>query len=636
MFSVPMPLVGSRRAGGDPRERLSTVFGHAGFRGVQRPVVDAVCAGEDVFALMSTGAGKSLCHQIPALVRNGVSIVVSPLVSLMKDQVDALRAKGVRAAALKTPMGEGEMNEIARAIGEGSLEILYVSPERLATASFRRLVRTSPDGVSLVTVDEAHSISAWGHAFRPSYRSIADFIAEWPQAPVLALTATADPSTREDIIATLGITGCKVFASGFDRPNISIEMRHRLDRSRDILDFLESRRDRSGIVFCATRKKVEKTTELLMSRGFNAVPYHAGLGDRERTRNQERFLREKPIVAVATVAFGMGIDKGDVRFVLHAEMPSSIEAYYQEIGRAGRDGLPSEAVLLGSDADARAAMRNLSREIDAIPPGDAAGRDFVRNRIVKLQQMHGIFESGQCRRRTILRAFGEEFPGDCGKCDRCLRPAPSLDATAEGMLIVRAVAGTGQRHGQSHVVDVLHGLKTEKVDAGEHVRLSVFGKGAAVPRPRLLSIIRQMRADGILAAEPGSGVLSLTDAGWDLLAGNASLRVAGMGSLTEERAATGRRADLPDSARRRFEELLSARGEAARICGSPPDRLADIRALEAILSLSPTNAAELFAVPGMDAARFGRHAAAVADLLTGPFRRTSGAADADLAAFSAF
>jgi ATP-dependent DNA helicase RecQ len=629
MFSVPMPTIGGRMAGRNPQDVLREVFGYPSFRGDQGDVVATVASGQSAFAIMPTGGGKSLCYQVPALVRSGLCVVVSPLVSLMKDQVDALRAKGVRATALKSPMSPWEADEAQTAVRDGTLEIIYVAPERLATRGFRQLLRQAPQGLSLIAVDEAHAISQWGHDFRPSYLEIRDFISDWQGVPVIALTATADPATQKDITKRLGIDGCRVFCGGFDRPNISISMRQRGDARTDLMNFISSREGDSGIVFCSTRKKVEETAAFLLSRGVNAVPYHAAMPEEVKKENQERFLAESPIVAVATIAFGMGIDKPDVRFVLHMEMPTAVEAYYQEIGRAGRDGKPSEAVVFGSDSDAAGAMRNLMRTIEESEEGQ---KDFLMNRVVKLQEMHGIFESSRCRRQTLLRAFGEKHPGSCGNCDRCRAPTPDMDATDTAQLVIKAISATGEAHGASYIVDVLHGLRTERIAANEHDTVSVFGKGGEVGRKRLMSLIRQLRVNGYISVEPGQGTLKLDEAGFAVLTGTGRVRVSGIAPRQAVSIVRTVATDLPEGVLEATRAIIEARATIAAERGVHPGEVMDDRTVERIVAAMPESEEELEAVPGVDA----ETAREYAEMLIGPFASRGAGKDAAVAEFSLF
>ena len=402
-----------------PETILAEVFGHAAFRGQQGDVVRHVTAGGDAVVLFPTGAGKSLCYQVPALCRPGVAIIVSPLIALMRDQVEALRQAGVPAAMLNSSLNHDEARQVRDDLREDRLKLLYVAPERLVTAGFQQMLQDAH--ISLFAIDEAHCVSQWGHDFRPEYRELSGIAANYPGVPRIALTATADPATRADIIERLGLRGAKVFASSFDRPNISYTIVQRQKGKEQLLDFLSARKGESGIVYCLSRRKVEDTAAWLSAQGVRALPYHAGMDAGARSRNQDVFLKEDGVVMTATVAFGMGIDKPDVRFVAHLDMPGSVEAYYQETGRAGRDGDPAAAWMCYAMSDV--VLRR--RMID-----EGAAPDEVKQiERMKLHALLNICETAKCRRQAILAWFGEDHPGNCGNCDNCLNPADTWDAT---------------------------------------------------------------------------------------------------------------------------------------------------------------------------------------------------------------
>jgi len=591
---APMPAASAKRIGEDALETLRRVFLHETFRPGQEEIVRHVASGGDAFVLKPTGGGKSLCYQVPALLRPGVAVVISPLIALMKDQVDALRARGVRAAALTATTHPSEQRETRQAIGEGTLDLLYVAPERLDVHSFRQMM--SGTTVSLFAVDEAHCVSQWGHDFRSSYLTIGDYLDRHPGVPRIALTATADPDTQEDVAARLGLQGARVFRDSFDRPNIAIDVRERADGIAQVAELLSEDPGVNAIVFCQTRKKVDETAAILLSRGFNAIPYHAALDQAERTRNQERFLSESPVVAVATIAFGMGIDKPDVGLVIHTAMPSTVEGYYQEIGRAGRDGRPSRAVMLASPSDAASAMRHLRHRLDEAGENQAS-RQQAMNGIRKLQVMQGFVESASCRRSTLLRCFGEEHPGGCGSCDRCLRPVRTWDATREASLLVRAVAQSGQRFGTGYLIEVLQGLDTERVKANGHDALACFGTARTVTRKRWQSVARQLAADGYVRMAP-SGALVLDEKGRDLLAGKGRVfQSTGAGQRPDVRKANG--AGLPEGLRVLLEGLVAERERIAAMKGIAPEEVAGDRAVEWMVATLPADEDELAACPSL-------------------------------------
>jgi ATP-dependent DNA helicase RecQ len=493
---------------------LAEVFGFAGFRPGQQAVVEALLAGRNVLAVMPTGSGKSLCFQVPALVLGGLTVVVSPLVALMHDQVAALRLTGVAADTINSAR-DRETNVAAwRRVAAGETRLLYLSPERLMTARMLAALARLP--LRLIAVDEAHCISQWGPAFRPEYQDLERLRVLFPGVPIAALTATADEVTRRDIVQRLFAGETETFVSGFDRPNIKLSVASKRDWKKQLLAFLAGHPGASGIVYCLSRKKTEETAELLTREGFRALPYHAGMEKAAREANQNTFLTEPDVVMVATIAFGMGIDKADVRFVFHADLPGSIEAYYQELGRAGRDGAPAEAHMLYGLGDIR--MRRMFIE------QEDAGDDRKRREHKRLDALVGYCESPECRRRALLAYFGEAI-APCGNCDLCLDPVAMVDGNSEARHILSAVERTGQRFGAAHIVDVLRGTDTEKVVKAGHDRLAEFGVASGGKRQDWQSLIRQLVAAGFLRLDiQGYGGLALSDKGRALLRGEADFR----------------------------------------------------------------------------------------------------------------
>jgi ATP-dependent DNA helicase RecQ len=447
---------------------LRNIFGYPSFRGQQQAIVEHLGEGGDALVLMPTGGGKSLCYQIPALLRQGTAIVVSPLIALMQDQVDALREAGVAAAYLNSSLAADAQREVEKQLLAGQLNLLYVAPERLLTARFLDLLERTE--VALFAIDEAHCVSQWGHDFRPEYRELAILPQRFPAVPRIALTATADPRTREEIVERLALQDARQFISSFDRPNIGYRVGLRHNAKRQLGEFLLGHEGESGIVYCLSRRKVDDTAQWLAESGIEALPYHAGLDAATRSKNQQRFLREDGVVMVATVAFGMGIDKPDVRFVAHLDLPRSIEGYYQETGRAGRDGLPAEAWMIYGLSD----VVTMSQMIAQSESAD----DRKRVERQKLESLLAYAEATDCRRQLLLGAFGETYPGPCGHCDNCVAPPKTWDATVVAQKALSAVYRTGQRFGSGHVIDVLRGEETERVLGLDHHRLSTFGVGA--------------------------------------------------------------------------------------------------------------------------------------------------------------
>ena len=490
---------------------LHRVFGYPGFLGQQEAVIEHTVSGGDSLVLMPTGGGKSLCYQIPAIVRDGVGVVVSPLIALMRDQVEALRQTGVRAACLNSTLSYQEVLEVEAGVTNGSLDLLYVAPERLfGERTLELLARTR---LALFAIDEAHCVSQWGHDFRPEYLQLSALREHFPDIPRIALTATADEPTRREIVHRLGLARAPQFVSGFDRPNIRYAVvpknraRHQLQR------FLEERhRGSAGIVYCLSRRRVDDTAEWLRGIGVDALPYHAGLAADVRRRNQDRFQRDEGVVIVATIAFGMGIDKPDVRFVAHLDLPKSVEAYYQETGRAGRDGEPADAWMVYGLQE----VVTLRQMVE----GSNAGERRKRLEVRKLDAMLGYCELTTCRRQTLLAYFGETLPDPCGNCDNCLTPVASWDATEACRKALSCVSRTGQRFGAGYLIDVLRGLGNERIRRFGHDRIPTHGVGADLDAHRWRSVFRQLVARGLLSVDmEGYGSLKLTEASRPVLRG---------------------------------------------------------------------------------------------------------------------
>ena len=493
-------------------EVLRRVFGYDCFRLNQAEIVGHVIAGGDALVLMPTGGGKSLCYQIPALVREGTGVVVSPLIALMQDQVDALSDLGVRAGFLNSTQDLDERRTVEAAFLAGELDLLYLAPERLRTEPTLRLLDRGR--ISLFAIDEAHCVSQWGHDFRPDYLGLSELHERWPGVPRIALTATATQATRAEIAQRLGLTGARHFVSSFDRPNIQYRIVPKKEPKRQLLDLLRSEHaGDAGIVYCLSRASSEQIAEFLVDSQIPALPYHAGLDARTRSANQARFLREDGVVMVATIAFGMGIDKPDVRFVAHLDLPKSVEGYYQETGRAGRDGQPSTAWLAYGLQDVV-----LQRKMIATSEGDDAHR---RRQSAHLDAMLALCETVGCRREQMLRYFGEDRDRGCGNCDTCLEPPQAWDGTVAAQKLLSAVYRLkherGRQFGAGHVIDILLGKNTPKVEAQRHDTLTVFGVGTDLREAEWRGVVRQLLAQGLLAVEGDYGTLVLTQASGEVL-----------------------------------------------------------------------------------------------------------------------
>ncbi len=498
-----------------PRTLLKDVFGYRQFRGEQQAIIEAALDGRDSLVIMPTGGGKSLCYQIPAMLREGTGLVISPLIALMQDQVAALNEVGIAAEFLNSSQSFDEMRAVTARLRRGELQLLYIAPERLATEQTRALLREIP--ISLIAIDEAHCVSQWGHDFRHDYLALGELGTLFPGVPRMAVTATATDRTRAEIVARLELNAPGIFVAPFDRTNISYAVQVKTDARRQLFKFLQERRGEAGIIYCLSRKKTESVAAQLCEQGFEALPYHAGLDPELRREHQRRFLAEEGLIIVATIAFGMGIDKPNVRFVAHFDLPKSMESYYQETGRAGRDGEPAAAWMVYGLQDV-VRLRQMLDESEA-------GEDYKRYERYKLDALLGWCEVTGCRRRPLLAYFGDALAEDCGNCDGCLVPVKTWDGTEAAQKLLSAVYRTGQRFGAAHIVDVLLGKVTDKVTQHGHEQLSVFGIGQDRAAAAWRSVTRQLVVAGHLRADAERfGALVLTDTSRGVLRGETPLQ----------------------------------------------------------------------------------------------------------------
>jgi ATP-dependent DNA helicase RecQ len=589
------------------RSVLRDVFGYDAFRDRQQAIIEHLLAGGDALVLMPTGGGKSLCYQIPALLRDGTAVVVSPLIALMQDQVEALRQLGVAAAFLNSSLDAPAQNDVERRFLRGGLKLLYVAPERLLTGRFRDLLERAR--VSLFAIDEAHCVSQWGHDFRPEYRELTVLHERFPDTPRIALTATADAPTRREIVERLALDHARQFISSFDRPNIRYRVAQRDQPRAQLKALLAGHRGESGIVYCLSRRKTEDTAAWLCQQGIEALPYHAGLDAATRTANQQRFLREDGIVVCATIAFGMGIDKPDVRFVAHMDLPKSLEGYYQETGRAGRDGLPADAWMIYGLSDL-VTLAQFIQQSDA----DEARKRLER---AKLDALLAFAESTRCRRQQLLAYFGETLERPCGNCDNCLDPPPTWDATEAAQKALSCVYRTGQRFGVGYLIDVLLGKDNERIQAQRHDHLSVHGIGTELDARQWRGVFRQLVARGLLSPDiEGYGTLHLTAAAHPVLRGQEIVHLRREPDRAQRRA--NRRADASGNRRSLdiapheeplWNALRDMRAKLAKEQGVPAYVIFHDATLYAMLRERPKDRKALATISGVGALKLERYGA---------------------------
>ncbi|EWC60170.1 ATP-dependent DNA helicase RecQ [Actinokineospora spheciospongiae] len=616
-FAAEVAVPARPREPESPLEVLRRVFGYEAFRGEQAEIIDTVVGGGDALVLMPTGGGKSLCYQIPSLVRDGVGVVISPLIALMQDQVDALRNVGVRAGFLNSTQDHNQRREVERDFLSGELDMLYLAPERLRLDSTVDLLGRGK--VALFAIDEAHCVSQWGHDFRPDYLALSELHQRWPDVPRIALTATATEATHTEIAERLDLGQARHFVASFDRPNIQYRIVPKAGPQKQVLDLIRTEHaGDAGIVYCLSRATVEKTAEFLSQNGVPAVPYHAGLDAGTRARNQSRFLREDGLVVVATIAFGMGIDKPDVRFVAHLDLPKSVEGYYQETGRAGRDGLPSTAWLAYGLADVVQQRKMIDQS-----EGDLAHR---RRLSAHLDAMLALCETVECRRGQLLNYFGQTAEGKCDNCDTCLTPPESWDGTVAAQKLLSAVwrldKERNQHFGAGQIIDILLGKQTDKITQHRHDQLATFGKGTELRDQEWRGVVRQLLAQGLLAVQGDYGTLHLTGASTEVLGRSRQVmlrrepeRPAGSGGGTRSKRAATPAVALSTEAAPVFERLRAWRAATAKEQGVPAYVIFHDATLRTIAAQHPADLAALGTISGVGENKLAKYGQQILDTL---------------------
>lgn len=593
---------GETRLSSKAEQTLKQVFGYDSFRPQQKQIVEQICKGEDALVLMPTGGGKSLCYQIPSLVREGVGIIISPLIALMQDQVDTLQQLGVSAAYLNSTLSPAQVQQVVQQLHAGELQLLYIAPERLMVP--QTLAMLSQINIALFAIDEAHCVSQWGHDFRPEYIQLSVLHERFPHIPRIALTATADKATRQEIIERLSLQHATLFNSGFDRPNIRYSISENSGNTRDqLLRFIQSDHpDEAGIVYCLSRKRVDELASWLCHKGLNALPYHAGLSTDQRRTHQQRFLREDGIIMVATIAFGMGIDKPDVRFVAHLNLPKSLEAYYQETGRAGRDGQPADAWMLYGLQDV-IVLRQMQQQSEA-------SEHYKRVEQHKLSAMLGFCEITSCRRQALLHYFGDHLDAPCGNCDTCLEPPKTWNATTAAQKALSCVHRTGQRFGVNHLIDVLMGKESERINRFGHDKVSTFAIGKELNTQEWRHLYRQLISRGLLSVDvEGYGAIKLNEAARPILKGEplqlrklkkAAGRSSKRGKNSVEEFATPEENSL-------WEKLREHRKELADQQGVPPFVIFHDSTLREMVISRPANLLAMGQITGVGVKKLERY-----------------------------